>query len=142
MIDINKLIMSSMKAHDNIRTETYRAIKTKFIEYKTAKNAKPFDESAEVQILLKMVKERKDDIEIFRTAGRKTLEDQTAKEVSIIEELLPRIPTKIDVEVFVKKNYPNGIDKKQMGNVIKNVKANLVGVDGKTVAEVVKNHLV
>ena len=62
-------------------------------------------------------------------------------EANVIEALLPVIPTAEDVEKYIAEHYPNGIDKKQMGVVIKEVKTELIGVDGKTVSDVVKTKL-
>ncbi len=42
MIDINAKIMGSMKAHDKVASETYKLIKAKILEFKTAKNAKEY----------------------------------------------------------------------------------------------------
>ena len=42
-------------------------------------------------------------------------------------------------ESYLNENYPDGIEKKMMGGVIKEIKDNLLGADGKTVADCVKN---
>ena len=59
-----------------------------------------------------------------------------------IEKLLPATPTEEDVVKYVSEKYPDGIDKKQMGVVIKEVKSALVGVDGSIVANIVKSRLI
>ena len=47
-----------------------------------------------------------------------------------------------DIENYLNKKYPNGIEKKSMGIVIKEVKTEFVGVDGGMVANLVKTKLV
>ena len=138
---INEMIMSARKAHNTVEAETYKMVKAKFLEFKTAKNAKPLDDAAEINIIQKMVKERKEDVDMFTKANRKDLIDSTNAEIVVLEKLLPAIPTSDDIENYITKHYPNGIEKKQMGVVIKEIKSVLIGADGNTVATIVKNHL-
>ena len=67
---LNELIKEAMKSGDKIRLETLRAIKTAEMEYRTAKNAKPLDESAEIGILRKMVSQREDAAAEYVRGGR------------------------------------------------------------------------
>ena len=55
---LNKLIMTAMKGGEKARAEVFRAIKSEFLKFQTAKNAKPLDDAAEIGILRKMLKER------------------------------------------------------------------------------------
>jgi uncharacterized protein YqeY len=63
-------------------------------------------------------------------------------EAAVIDALLPKTPTEDDVVKYIQDHYANGIDKKQMGMVIKEVKSSLLGVDGAIVANIVKTKLV
>lgn len=141
MIDINKLIMSAMKAHDKVASETYKLLKAKMLEFKTAKNAKKYDDAAEISIISKMIQERKDSISIYLDNNRQDLADDEYAQIKVLDALLPPLPTKEDIEKYINEHYPNGVDKKQMGNVIKEVKNNLVGANGKEISEVVKTKL-
>ena len=142
MIDINKKIMEAMKAHDKGASETYKLLKAKILEYKTAKNAKPYDEAAEINLINKMIQERQDSVCIYLENNRQDLADDEYIQIKVLTKLLPPLPTKEDIEKYVNDNYPDGIEKKQMGIVIKEVKSNLIGVDGKLVADIVKSKLV
>lgn len=139
MIDINKLIMESMKAHDTNRTNALKNLKAKMLEFKTAKNAKQYNESAEISIIQKMVKELNNDIMIYNNAGRAELANESAAQLNVLQDLLPPIPTVDDIKRFLLKEYPNGIEQKQMGIAIKKTKESLIGVDGAMVANIVKN---
>ena len=139
MIDINKLIMESMKAHDTNRTNALKNLKAKILEFKTAKNAKQYDESAEISIIQKMVKELNNDIMIYNNAGRAELANESAAQLNVLQDLLPPIPTVDDIKRFLLKEYPNGIEKNQMGIAINKTKESLIGVDGAMVANIVKN---
>ena len=137
-----KMIMSATKAGEKDKANVYKLIKAKMLEYVTAKNAGILNESAEVAILNKMMKERIDTASIYTNAGRKDLADNEIYEANIIKELLPPEVTKEDIENYININYPNGIEKKSMVLVIKTVKENLIGVDGKMLADIVKTRLV
>lgn len=137
-----KMIMSATKAGKKDNANVYKLIKSKMLEYVTAKNAGVLNESAEVTILNKMMKERIDTSDIYRNAGRIDLADNEIHEANIIKELLPPEVSKEDIEAYVSYWYPDGIEKKSMGIVIKEIKENFIGADGKLVADIVKNNLI
>ena len=138
MIDINKKIMEAMKAHDKVASETYKLLKAKILEYKTAKNAKPYDEAAEINLIRKMIQERQDSVCIYLENNRGDLADDEYAQIKVLDALLPPLPTENDVKEWLLKNYPIGISKKEMGKTIKEIKEALVGVDGKMVSDIVK----
>ena len=59
MVDINKLIMESMKSGNKVASETYKLLKAKILEFKTAKNAKEYTDAEEINLIKKMIEERK-----------------------------------------------------------------------------------
>ena len=142
MLDINAKIMEAMKSKNNVASETFKLIKAKIIEFKTQKNAPEYNEEAEIKLLQKMVKEREESAKIYKNAGRAELADAELAQVAVINELLPKVASQEDVENYLNKKYPNGIEKKSMGLVIKEVKTEFVGVDGGMVANLVKTKLV
>ena len=142
MIDITKKIMESMKSHDKVASETYKLVKAKIMEFKTQKNAPEYNDEAEIKLLQKMSKERKDTAKVYSYNGRPELAEKELAEAAVIDALLPKTPTEDDVVKYIQDHYANGIDKKQMGAVIKEVKSALLGADGSMVANIVKMHLV
>lgn len=142
MLDINAKIMEAMKSKNKIASETFKLIKAKILEFKTQKNAPEYTEEAEIKLLQKMVKEREESAKIYKDAGRNELADAELEQVAIINELLPKIASQEDVENYLNEKYPNGIEKKSMGVVIREVKSEFVGVDGAMVANIVKSKLV
>ena len=142
MLDINAKIMEAMKSKNNVASETFKLIKAKIIEFKTQKNAPEYNEEAEIKLLQKMVKEREESAKIYKNAGRAELADAELAQVAVINELLPKVASQEDVENYLNKKYPNGIEKKSMGIIIKEVKTEFVGVDGGMVANLVKTKLV
>ena len=130
--EINKMIMTSMKSGEKDKAAVYRLLKSEFLKFSTAKDAKPLDDVAEIQIIRKMVKERKESEKVYADAGR----------TDLAEALLPAAPKAEEIDAFIVATYPNGIDQKLMGSAIKAVKAKWNAADGKTVSELVRKHIV
>ena len=142
MIDINAKIMEAMKAKDKVASETYKLLKAKILEFKTAKNAKEYNDAEEINLIKKMIEERKNTAQIYTDNNRPELAEAELAQASVLESLMPAIPTKEDVMRYLNEYYPDGVEKKSMGLVIKEIKEKLLGVDGKLVADIVKLILV
>ena len=141
MINIDKLIMDAMKSKDKVSSETYKLIKAKILEFKTQKNAPEYTEEAEVKLLQKMQSERQDSAKIYIQNHRPDLADAEIQQANVIEKLLPALPTVEDVGKYINEKYADGIEQKQMGVVIKEIKSKFIGVDGAMVASLVKSKI-
>jgi uncharacterized protein len=89
---ITAALTTAMKAGEKDKTATIRliqaAIKNRDIELRTGKG--PGDDDVLVtEVLQKMVKQRRESIEMFTNGGRQELADKEAAEVAIIETFLP-----------------------------------------------------
>jgi uncharacterized protein len=84
---------AAMKSGDKPKTATIRlmqaAIKNRDIEARTGK-APADDDTLVVEVLQKMVKQRRESIEMFTKGGRQELADVEAAEIAVIEEFLPQ----------------------------------------------------
>jgi uncharacterized protein YqeY len=143
---IDMFIMTSMKNHETVRTETLRAMKAAFLNWKTAKEniGKTLDENNETQILKRMVKQRAESIDQYRSAGRNDLADAEAAQIEIIQEFLPKEATEEDIlKCFNDVIGQDGFEpiKKNMGIIIKTIKEALPNADGKKLASIVQSHL-
>ena len=136
---LNDLIKAAMLEKNQIKLETLRSIKTAFMNYETAKNAKPLDEAAEIQILRKMVAQREESVEQYKLAGRLESAEQEMKEIEILNSYLPAPVSKEDVENFVKTLITPETTKRDMGNIVKEVKSKFPTAEGKLVADIVKS---
>lgn len=153
---MDSLIKQSMLDKNVKRTEVLRAIKNEFLVYQTAKGAKPLDDTAEFTILRRMVKQRLDSRDQYIAAGRKDLADNESKEILVLESFLPREASAKEIgialyQVCIEKGWyipredesiSPQISKKSMGEAIKLVRAKLNNVDGKVLADLIKNYLV
>ena len=138
MLNIDLMILQAMKDKQQGKVKTYRAIKSEIQAFKTAKNAKPYDEIAEISLLKKMIKQREDSIQQYTNAGRKDLANLENIELSYLRELIPKEPTKEDILDWLEDNNYHHIEKKEMSSVIKEIKSNFPAADGKIVSEIVK----
>ena len=137
---IDGLIKSAMLNKQASALRAYRAVKTAFMEYKTAKNAKPLDESAEINIIRKMISAREDAIQQFEAAGRLELAKAEAEEIVYLKPMLPPEVSKEDIRsyaesVITEKGMQN------MGKYIKVLKEKFPTTDGKLISTIVKSLL-
>ena len=142
MININAKIMEAMKAKNKVASETYKLLKAKILEFKTAKNAKEYTDAEEINLIKKMIEERKNTAKIYSDNNRNELAEAELAQANVLQDLMPALPTKEDVEQYINEYYTHGIEKKSMGLVIKEIKEALIGVDGKLVADAVKVKLI
>ena len=97
---IDELIKSAMKNSQHSALRVYRAVKTAFMEYRTAKNAKPLDEAAEINIIRKMISAREDAIQQFKDAGRSELAEAESEEITYLKPMLPPEVSEDDIRVY------------------------------------------
>ena len=144
--ELNSLIMQAMKEHNNTRTETLRAIKTAFMNWKTSKEhvGQELTEADEVQIIKKLVKQHEESVEQYMAAGRIELANEERKQMVVLKEFLPEEATEEDIlKCFNDVIGQDGFEpiKKNMGIIIKTIKSSLPNADGKLVAQTVQKYL-
>jgi uncharacterized protein len=141
---VQKDMVEAMKAKEELRLNTVRAIKAGLLKYK-ADNMKEADEAAEQQLLKSMVKQRVDAMEQFRNAGRAELADKEEAEMKLIQAYLPQPASAEELQAAVDAaiTETGATGKAQMGVVMKAANAKLVGktVDGKALSELVRAKL-
>ncbi len=138
-------IKEAMKAKDQIRLDTLRAIKKEFIEAKTAKGADgELSDDTAMKILVKMVKQRKEGAEIFASNNRQDIADLNLAEAKIIEEFLPKQLTPEELEEALKViiERVGATTPQQMGMVMGVATKELAGkAEGKAISAKVKELL-
>ncbi|MFA6124147.1 MAG: GatB/YqeY domain-containing protein [Sphingomonas sp.] len=126
--DIKAALITAMKGGDKAGTATLRlvqsAIKNRDIEARTGK-APDDDDALVVEVLQKMVKQRRESIEMFVKGGRQELADGEAAEVAVIETFLPtqmdEAATAAAIEAIKAELGATGM--KDMGRVMAELKA-------------------
>ena len=90
--DIKQALTGAMKAGDTAKRDAIRliqaALKNRDIELRGAASP-PDDDVLVTEVLPKMVKQRRESIEMYRKGGREELADAEAAEVAVIEGFLP-----------------------------------------------------
>jgi uncharacterized protein YqeY len=96
----------AMKDKDKRRLTTIRlilaAIKDRDIAARTDKNACQDEDAVVLEILAKMIKQRKESFVVYEEAGRLALAQQEQEEMVIIAEFQPRQMPDDEIEVVVK----------------------------------------
>lgn len=134
----------AMKAKDEAGLRGLRAIKAAILLAKTAGGSGEITADDEIKLLQKLVKQRKDSLDIFRQQNRADLAQKEEEEIAIIEKFLPK---QIDAEEL--KSIIAGIitetgasSPADMGKVMGVASKQLAGqADGKTISAVVKELL-
>src|SRR5215217_5155457 len=81
----------AMKSKDEAKLRGLRAIKAEIIKAKTEPGAGgEITEEKEVSLLQKMMKQRKDSLEIYQQQSRTDLAKKEEEEISVIERFLPK----------------------------------------------------
>ena len=156
MLDINELIKSSMKSGDKVALRAYKNLKAEIQKVKTAKNAKPYTDTAEIQLISKMCKNLEDAISDFSKAHREDLVSDYTSELEVPKKLLPEPVNESQICSFVERYCLNNnfvgnteaqeniiqIPKKEMGKVIKVVKETYPQADGKLISSIVKKYVI
>lgn len=137
---IDELIKSAMKNSQPAALRTYRAVKTAFMEYKTAKNAKPLDEVAEINIIRKMISAREDAMQQFKAAGRFELAKTEEEEITYLKPMLPPDISENDIHMYAESIITEK-GMQNMGKYVKIIKEKFPTADGKLIATIVKSLL-
>ncbi len=138
-------IKSAMVSKDTVKLNTLRflnsAIKNKEIDSRPT----PITADDIMQVIKKLVKQRKESIEQFSAAGRMDLADQESSELKILETYMPSQMTKEQIEKLVAEviTATGAKTVKDMGTVMKESMARSAGTaDGKMLSDVIKSKLV
>src|SRR3979411_2666405 len=94
---IQKDIVSAMKAREEQKLSTLRMVKTALKNREIEKMA-PLDDKESQQVLFTLIKQRKESVEQFTKGGRQEMADKEAAEIGIIEGYLPKAAGDAEVE--------------------------------------------
>jgi uncharacterized protein YqeY len=142
---IDQDIKLAMLAKQADRLQGLRAIKSALLLAKTEKGAADeLTEEAEVKVLQKLVKQRKESADIYKEQNRDDLYQVEVAEMLVIEEYLPQQMSKFEIEGYLEEliGRIGATSVKDMGRVMGMASKELAGkADGKTISEVVKQLL-
>lgn len=125
---IQASVITAMKAGEKERLKTLRLITSSMKQIEIDERIE-LDDARIIAVLDKMVKQRRESISQFKTAGRDDLIAQESSEIDIIQEFLPQALSEEEVDGIVnqaiEKTSASSI--KDMGKVMGLVKPQIIG---------------
>jgi uncharacterized protein YqeY len=138
-------LKAAMLAKDEKSVRSLRAIKAAIIVAKTAEGAGgELKEDDEIKLLQKLVKQRKDSLDIFTQQNRTDLAEKEREEIEVIERFLPKQLSVEELRDEVQKiiAQTGASSPADMGKVMGVANKQLAGkADGKTISGLVKELL-
>ena len=142
---IQKDIMTAMKAKDQVRLNAVRSIKSAILLAKTAEGASgELTDGDIVKLIQKLAKQRKEAAEQYVAAGRQELADNELAEAEVLAAYLPKQLTPEEVEAKLKEIIAEvgASAPSDMGKVMGVATKRLAGLaDGKTISGLVRKLL-
>jgi len=142
---IDQEIKKAMLAKDQAKLRGLRAIKAALLLARTEKgSAEEITEEAEMKILQRLIKQRKESADIYKQQGREDLSVIEEEEIEVISYFMPKQLGREEVEVLIANliKEAGATSVKDMGKVMGLANKELAGkADGKLIAEIVKTQL-
>lgn len=134
-----------MLAKQPERLQALRAVKSALLLAKTEKGAaEELTEEAEIKVLQKLVKQRKESADIYKTQNREDLYEIEMQEMRVIEPYLPQQMSRFEIEGYIQDLMTRigATSSQDMGRIMGLASKELAGkADGKTISEVVRQLL-
>lgn len=147
---IEKDIITAMKAHDGERTTALRMVKTALRNKEIEKRA-PLTEAEAIQILTTLIKQRRESVEQFTKGNRPELAAKEASEIVLIESYMPKAAGEQEIRKLVEETLAElacsgtNLGPRDMGTAMKAVQARIqaagIRADGRQVSDIVKGEL-
>lgn len=143
-VKINEDLKAAMKAKDQVGLRTIRAIKSAIILQKTDGSGVVMNDEMEIKLIQKLIKQRKDSLEIYEKQDREDLAVTEREEIGILEKYLPQQLSIEELTPIIQgiMTQVGASSMKDMGKVMGMASKQLAGkADGKTISSVVKQLL-
>ena len=141
---INNDIKAAMIARDKEKLEAIRAIKAAILLEQTSGKGVDLSPEDELQMLQKLVKQRRDAADIYKTQKRDDLYQQEMFQLSVIQQYLPAQMTEDELVAALKAiiTETGAMGMKEMGKVMALANQRFAGkAESKTIADKVKQLL-
>lgn len=142
---VNQDIKTAMLAKNETSLRSLRAIKSALLLAKTEKGAaQELTEEAEIKVLQRLVKQRKESADIYTSQNRADLYQIETEEIEVIEKYLPKQLSQEELNGYIQGLITklNVTSVKEMGKIMGVANKELSGkADGKAISETIKNLL-
>lgn len=141
---IREKLKEAMRAKDSLRVEVLRGVIASVTNELVARGKMPqdiLDDEGVLAVITRLSKQRKDSAVQFEKGGRQDLAEKEKKELLILEEFLPKMMEKEEIEKIARaKKKEMGVDDKSkigvlIGAIMKELKGKADGSDVKEVVE-------
>ena len=142
---IQNEITAAMKAKNEVRLNALRSIKAAILNEKSNGKHHELTDADVITLIQKLVKQRIEAEEIYRSVGRTELAEKELAERNVLEEFVPKQLTQEEVEARVKEIIAEtgASSIKEMGKVMGLATQRMKGIaDGKTISTIVRSLLV
>lgn len=141
---INEDLKTAMKAGDKISMRGIRAIKSAILLFKTDGSGRELDQELEIQLVQKLVKQRQDSLDIYKTQNRADLAQIEEEEIEVLRRYLPTQLKDQDLEAAIQTYIveTGAAGMKDMGKIMAIANQRLAGqAEGARIAGIVKKLL-
>ena len=141
---INQDLKEAMKAKDQAALRGIRAIKAAILLEKTSGAKHEISNDLEMKIVQKLIKQRKDSLDIYQKQNREDLAQTEREEIEVIKQYLPKQLTREELRAEIKKviDEIGASSIQDMGKVMGTASKKLAGkADGKTMSGIVRELL-
>lgn len=137
-------LVSAMKMKQEHTTAALRSVKAAIQNEKVSGSYHELTDADIIKLIEKLVKQRKESIEIYSSAGRHELADNEQQEMFVLMNYLPKMMSEDELKVAIDSiiTEVGASSMKDMGGVMKALKEKYAGqYDGKTASEYIKEKL-
>ncbi|MBY7143343.1 GatB/YqeY domain-containing protein [Virgibacillus sp. NKC19-3] len=141
---LNQDMKQAMKDKDKEKLGVIRMIKASLQNELINLGKENLSEDEELTILSRELKQRKDSLQEFKSAGRHDLVEKLDDEVNILQEYMPKQLTDDELKVIVQQAIQevNATSKKDMGKVMSAIMPKVKGrADGAQINKLVQRQL-
>lgn len=137
-------LKEAMKAKNQGALRALRAIKAAILLQKTDGSGTELDEAGEIKLVQKLIKQRKDSLEIYEKQNREDLAIPEREEIEVLSQYLPEQLSEDKLKEIISNIIAEtgASSMKDMGKVMGLANQKLAGkADGKTISSMVKTLL-
>ena len=141
---LNDDLKAAMKAKDQVKLRTIRAVKSAIMIAQTDGSGQEVNDDKVMKILIKLMKQRKDSLSIYKEQNREDLAQIEQEEIDVLQVYLPQQLSEDEIEVSLKSiiDKVGASSMADMGKVMGSATKEMAGkADGKIISQLVRKLL-
>ena len=141
---LNEDLKAAMKAKDQVKLRTIRAVKSAIMIAQTDGSGQDVDDDKIMKILIKLMKQRKDSLSIYKEQNREDLAVIEQEEIDVLQVYLPKQMTEDEIASSLQVIIDNvgASSMADMGKVMGAATKEMAGkADGKIISQLVRKLL-